>query len=95
MALLSCEKDIQIAPSDNQPKLVVDAEIENGRPPLVVLSTLFNYFSTIDTATLFASYVQNATVQLSNGTRTINLARNEIKHRGEQGWFFIPVLSTI
>lgn len=32
MALLSCEKDIQIAPSDNQPKLVVDAEIENGRP---------------------------------------------------------------
>lgn len=82
LALLSCEKDIQIAPSDNQPKLVVDAEIENGRPPLVVLSTSLNYFSTIDTATLFASYVQNATVQLSNGSRTITLAKNEIKTSG-------------
>lgn len=82
MVLLSCEKDIQIEPSNNQPKLVVDAEIENGRPPLVVLSTSLSYFSTIDTATLFASYVKDATVQLSNGTSTINLVRNEIKTQG-------------
>ena len=82
MVLLSCEKDIKIEPSNNQPKLVVDAEIENGRPPLVVLSTSLSYFSTIDTATLFASYVKDATVQLSNGTSTINLVRNEIKTQG-------------
>ncbi|WP_026763572.1 DUF4249 family protein [Sediminibacterium salmoneum] len=39
-------------------------------------------YEVITTATLFASYVQNATVQLSNGSRTITLAKNEIKTSG-------------
>lgn len=77
--LVACEKDIQIEPLENQPKLVVDAEIENGRTPIVVLSTSLKYFSSIDTATLFASFIKDAKVQLSNGSKTVNLQVNEVR----------------
>lgn len=30
-----CERDIAIVPTTSAPKLVVDAEIENNRPPLI------------------------------------------------------------
>ncbi len=71
--LISCEKDITIAPPNLAPKLVVDAQIESGSPPVVVLSTSLNYFSTIDTAELSNSFVRNAKVSLSDGTRTSQL----------------------
>ncbi len=77
--LVACEKDIQIEPTQNQAKMVVDAEIENGQAPIVVLSTSLNYFSTIDTATLFASFIKDAKVQINNGTKTVNLQVNELR----------------
>jgi len=77
--LMACEKDIQIEPTQNQAKMVVDAEIENGQAPIVVLSTSLNYFSTIDTATLFASFIKDAKVQINNGTKTVTLQVNELR----------------
>lgn len=77
--LVACEKDIQIEPAQNQAKMVVDAEIENGQTPIVVLSTSLNYFSTIDTATLFASFIKDAKVQISNGSKTVTLQVNELR----------------
>jgi hypothetical protein len=76
---MACEKDIQIEPTQNQAKMVVDAEIENGQAPIVVLSTSLNYFSTIDTATLFASFIKDAKVQINNGTKTVTLQVNELR----------------
>jgi hypothetical protein len=76
---MACEKDIQIEPVQNQAKMVVDAEIENGQAPIVVLSTSLNYFSTIDTATLFASFIKDAKVQINNGTKTVTLQVNELR----------------
>ncbi len=77
--LVACEKDIQIEPTQNQPKMVVDAEIENGQAPIVVLSTSLNYFSTIDTAALFASFIKDAKVQINNGSKTVTLQVNELR----------------
>jgi len=77
--LVACEKDIKIEPAQNQPKMVVDAEIENGQTPIVVLSTSLNYFSTIDTASLFASFIKDAKVQINNGTKTVTLQVNELR----------------
>jgi len=77
--LMACEKDIQIEPTQNQAKMVVDAEIENEQAPIVVLSTSLNYFSTIDTATLFASFIKDAKVQINNGTKTVTLQVNELR----------------
>ncbi len=75
----SCEKDIQITPSSQSVQLVVDAQIENNSPPVVILSTSLNYFSTIDSTTLYNSFINNAKVFLSDGTKTIQLKNYEFK----------------
>lgn len=69
----SCEKSINIQPVSQKPLLVVDGTIENGKRPIVVLSTSLNYFSKIDPKILIASIVTGATVTLSDGETTTNL----------------------
>jgi hypothetical protein len=71
--IVACEKDISITPPDLAPKLVVDAQIESGAQPIVILSTSLNYFATIDTADLNKSFVRNAKVTLTDGTKTSQL----------------------
>ncbi len=80
--LVACEKDINITPPDLAPKLVVDAQIESGAQPIVILTTSLNYFSTIDTAELNNSFVRNAKVTLSDGTKTSQLKLIDIKVQG-------------
>ena len=43
-----CEKAVDFNLNDNEPKLVVEANIENSQAPFVVLSQSLNYFSTLD-----------------------------------------------
>ncbi len=69
----SCEKDINLSIHNQDPVLVVDANIENGRAPLVVLSSSLNYFSTINPAELSAAFVHNAVIFVGDGTRTVKL----------------------
>ena len=50
-----------------KPLLVVDGTIENGRRPVIFLSTSLDYFSKIDFETLAASIVSDAKVLISDG----------------------------
>lgn len=68
-----CEKDINLSINNQAPVLVVDAQIENGKPPVVALSTSLNFFSAISPAELAASFVHNAHVTVSDGTKTVTL----------------------
>ena len=68
MLFSSCEKNIDIELKNADPALVVDAQIENGKTPTVVLTTSFNYFSEINPAILAASFVHDADIYISNGT---------------------------
>ena len=68
-----CEKDIDIELKEEEPKLVVEATIENGQPPLVVLTSSLNYFDKISPELLTGSFVHGADVFVSNGTRTHKL----------------------
>ena len=52
---------------------MVEATIENDRPPVVILSRSLNYFSTIDPQILATSFVNNAEVFISTGTKTQKL----------------------
>ncbi len=70
---IACEKSITITSPNLPAKLVVDAQIESGVPPFVVLSTSLNYFATIDTADLNKSFIRTAKVTLSDGTKTSTL----------------------
>lgn len=68
-----CERDIDIELKEEEPKLVVEATIENGQPPLVVLISSLNYFDKISPQLLTGSFVHGADVFVSNGTLTHKL----------------------
>ena len=64
----SCEKTINFEPHDADPLLVVEATIESGQAPLVILSNSLDYFSKISPDILGNSFVRNADVFISDGT---------------------------
>jgi hypothetical protein len=69
-AFSACEKKIDFKPRQSEASLVVDARIESGQAPVVVLSKSLGYFSKIDPEILSQSFVRNARVTLSNGEKT-------------------------
>jgi len=71
--LLGCERDIDFDLKEEAPKLVVEATIENGTAPMVILTNSLSYFSTISPELLTQSFVHGADVFVSNGTRTHKL----------------------
>ncbi len=68
LAFYSCEKNINFNLKESEPVLTVDAQIENNKAPLVILTRSFSYFEKIDPALLTNSFIRNADVYISNGT---------------------------
>lgn len=79
MALISCEKSVTFKLDESAPRLVVDASIENGQPPIVVLSSSLNYFSEITPQLLFSSFIHGADITISNGIKTQKLKEYSYK----------------
>jgi len=77
-----CEKNIDFKLHDEEPKLVVEATIENGQPPLVFLSTSLNYFSQISPQLLASSVVRGADVFVSNESKTQKLKQYDLPLAG-------------
>jgi len=88
ISLLSCEKDIEIELDDSTVSLVVDASIENGKPPVVILSKSFNYFAQIDPSILSKSFVRNAAVYVSDGIKRTKLREDSITSQGTSLYFY-------
>ena len=68
-----CEKAIEFDLKETEPKLVVEATIENDQPPVVILTNSVNYFSKITPDLLAKSFVHNAEIFVSNGTKNHKL----------------------
>jgi len=73
LSLCSCEKAINFNLDNSKSSLVVEATIENGQPPYVVLSSSYDYFSAITPDILAGSFVHNAVITVSNGSKTQQL----------------------
>lgn len=69
----SCEKAVTFNLDEVSPKLVVEATIENGQAPFVILSKSLNYFSEISPLALDTSFVRGADIFISNGVLTHKL----------------------
>lgn len=67
--LLGCQKDIEFELKEADPKMVVEATIENGMPPIVILTRTVGYFSTISPQILSESFVHGAEIKISNGSK--------------------------
>ncbi len=76
---LGCEKDINIKLDPSENKLVVEASIENGNPPLVILTQSLDYFNKINPVALQSSFVRNANVSISDGSNSVELSPDSLK----------------
>jgi len=76
--LTACEKSISFTPQNAEPLVVVEATIENGEAPLVILTSSLSYFTEISPLVLAGSFIRNAEVNISNGTRTHKLKEYEV-----------------
>lgn len=86
--LSSCEKAVDFKLNNTEPKLVVEATIENGQKPVVYLSKSLNYFSKIDQSILAGSFVHNAEVYVSNGVLTHKLKEYSVPVGGGYNFYF-------
>jgi len=69
----SCEKEVHINLQSVPPSIVVQGSIETDQPPFVVLTTSMGFFSKIDLGTLQSTFVHDAVVTVSDGTKTVAL----------------------
>lgn len=91
LLLLACEKTVQLQPDVQAPKLVVEAQIETGQAPYVVLSNSLNYFSTIDAATLNNTYVTGARITVNDGSRTVLLKEYTVPLTGGYTFYYYSI----
>ena len=73
IVIVGCEKTVTFKLDESEAKVVVDANIENGQPPVVILSSSLNYFSEITPLLLLSSFVHGAEITISNGSQTHKL----------------------
>ncbi|ANE49317.1 DUF4249 domain-containing protein [Flavisolibacter tropicus] len=73
LSFFSCEKKVDFQLEKTQPKLTIEATIENGQAPIVILSNSIDYFSTISLQQLSGIFVHNAIVEISNQRQTHRL----------------------
>ena len=87
----SCEKDIDLKLDPSENRLVVDANIENGRPPVVFLSKSIDYFSKINPTLLSASFVHNASISVTDGIQSVALREDTIvDNNGNKIFYYTP-----
>lgn len=79
LSILGCEKDINLKLDPSENKLVVEASIENGTPPLVILTKSLDYFNKINPERLQASFVKNAVVTINDGINNVVLQPDSLK----------------
>jgi hypothetical protein len=89
--LLSCEKPINFVPENQEPKLVVEGIIENGRNPTVYLTRSLDFFSTISREQLSGSFVRNAEVSITDGTSSETLKEYEVHLAGDTVLYYYSV----
>jgi hypothetical protein len=90
----ACEKSVSFKLDQTVPKLVVEATIENGQPPMVYLSKSFDYFSEINPVILANSLVHHADVYVSDGTLTQKLKEYAIPAGGGYSFYYYSIDSS-
>ncbi len=71
--LISCEKNVDFNLGDGAEKVVVEGTIESGLPPVIRFSKSIGFFSNIDLQTLSGTFLHEAVITVSDGTRTVTL----------------------
>lgn len=73
VALIACEKKITVDLPSLPEQIVVEGSIEQGQPPIVLLTRTQGYFDPIDLNAFSELFVSGATVTVANGTTSVVL----------------------
>lgn len=73
VSLVSCEKKITVDLPQGPRRIVVEGSIEQGMPPIVLLSWTQGYFDPIDLNAFQSLFITGATVTVSNGQNEVVL----------------------
>ncbi len=73
IVFISCEREININIPDTEGRLIVESYIEDGKPPIVILSKSIGYFKYTDQSTFESMFIRGAIVSINNGTSKENL----------------------
>src|SRR5690554_2428154 len=82
LCIWSCEKEVEFNLEDSEPKLVVQGSIEEGLPPIVILTKSLGFFSKIDLSSLENSFLHGAEITVSDDQNTVVLKEYEIRNNG-------------
>lgn len=88
LLFFSCEKTVDFKPRDATDAIVVEAVIENDKAPVVFLSKSFSFFSELSPDLLAASFIRNATVTISNGSRVHQLKEYAVPAGGYMFYYY-------
>jgi len=73
LTLISCEKEVEVDLPETEAKLVVEGTIEQGQPPIVILTRTQSYFAPTDLNSIASIFVKDAVITVSDGTSTVTL----------------------
>lgn len=91
LLLISCEKDITVDLGEISTKLVVEGQIENDLPPVVVLTKSISYFGNLHPDSLANLFVHDAEVYISNGIATHKLKEYAVPLIGNYYRYFYSI----
>jgi hypothetical protein len=92
--LLGCEKDINFKLDNAEPKMVVEATIENNQPPRVILTRSVGYFAEISPQDLAQSFIHNAQVWVSGSSGTHQLKEYAIPVTPDISFYYYSIDSS-
>src|SRR5688500_8294529 len=94
VVLASCEKKIDFDLDESEDKVVIEATIENGQPPVVVITRSLNYFSEISPGIFAGSFIHDAEVSVSNGRTTHRLKEYSIPVSADYTLYYYSIDSS-
>ncbi len=73
LVLFSCRKEVEVDVPEIEQQYVVEGRIEQGRPPLVLLTRTQPYFSETDRSAYEERFVHGAKITVSNDQKRVQL----------------------
>ncbi len=73
--LVACEKEITVDLPVTEARVVVEAIIETGQPPMVILTRTQSFFAPTSLQSIADAFISEATVTVFDGTTTHDLIR--------------------
>lgn len=82
LLLINCQKEIEFDLPDVEQTFVVEAVVESGLPPRVIVTNTQGYFDPLDSNSFLNMFVDNAVVELQDGDTTYELIYSFVNSNG-------------